>query len=261
MPEIRDLLDGEVRGLRTSDDALARSLRKAHRHAARQRLLASVLALAISAAGISLAARTFLGDRTTTPSSQAPNYEMEATLVGPDDERPNAAVIRVQASWDPSRFPGVRYCSFEALDSEGVTVGEVRDLYAPHVATSRGQERFGRLVFPVSGEAASTDASCEPERLDAPGITELTKPPKTNSWKETLRQLERRTDAWAEDFQIRQMSVDELAGNMWALWLAIVTLPDSEDDWVRTRELGDRLGRLCVLLPPGHEFRGGEFCD
>lgn len=207
-------------------------------------------------ARLELLQRLLRADRETTEPPEA-NYEMEATLVGRDDERPRAVWVRVDVSWDEARFPGVHYCSFRAFDEKGNVIGEVRELYRPRVDASKGHEVYHRLVSLIQSDVASADADCEPLRLDTPGIAIFAPPPETNDWEAALGELEQRVDAWAEEFRIEQMSADQLAGNMWALW----GRPVSEEDSLLIRERMARIHRLCVLLPPGHEFRGGEFCD
>jgi hypothetical protein len=267
MAEIRDLLEREAASVVETDAWLEETLLKVERRRRRRRAVSTVFALLIAAGGLAIAVRAFTPQE-VRPATEAPNYEMEARVTDPDEQVPDAAGARgedfvwieVEVRWDPAKWPGVHRCTWEVVDEAGNVVSTRTMFFLPHVPPGEGHESLYMKMLDLAGEPATARAACEAQRLDTPGISDLQAPPETPSWEETLAALDARLEAWAERFHIGQMSPDQLAGNMWALRSA--TLPgQGNEHHLEIRELMMRLHALCVLLPPDHEFRGGEFCD
>jgi len=273
MSEIRDLLEREAVSVAEDDSWLQGTLRKVERRRHRRRVLTSALALLMAASGLAVAVRAFTPQRVRPASDGPPNYEMEARVSLPDEQSSDAAGpggrdsvwIEVEVRWDPARWPGVHRCTWEVLDEAGNVVSTRTGLFVAH-RPERGHQSSRTKMLDLKGKPASARAGCEPPRLDTPGIADLGpmptgegSPPEAE-WRAILAELEARVEAWAERFHIKQMSPDQLAGNMWALKSALLPGHGSEHH-LEIRELGMRLGTLCRLLPQNHEFRGGEFCD
>jgi hypothetical protein len=164
--------------------------------------------------------------------------------------------VRFEVAWSTETFPGLHRCRFQALDLEGDVVSELgRDI------------AFGRTdnvwidVPPPSDDVGSARVVCDPERLDTPGIADVTPldPAVVGRDPDRLFQaLDTRVDDWAAQFRIGSMSVEQLAWNIEALGSSVVTghLAFSGDAQVWAwHEWQMRIARLCVLLPEGHELR------
>jgi hypothetical protein len=269
MPEISDLLEHEARSVDPSDLWVNGTLEKVRRRRRVRQVVTTVLALTLATAGFLVAVRTFTGTTPSQPASNgAPNYQMSARMLQPGEPVPDAAGVQgenfiwisVDVTWDPENPPGVHRCTWKMLDANGTTVSRRTQYYLPRLL-ARGRESYYLKMLDLTGEPAGVSAECEPERLDRPGITDLQPPPETSEWDATLAEFDARVEAWADGFGIQEMSTDQLAGNLWAVRNAIILAPEGNGDWLQVRELSMRLHALCVLLPPEHEFRGGEFCD
>lgn len=69
-----------------------------------------------------------------------------------------------------------------------------------------------------------------------------------------------RLEDWSARFAVRDMSVEELVASMDTLTRALASLEETDDEWLRQRELMMRRLELCELLPTDHSYRGGEYC-
>ena len=73
-------------------------------------------------------------------------------------------------------------------------------------------------------------------------------------------ELQRRTRAWSDSFDIDDMGVERLAANIDSVRFTLSREFEALSMW-ELRELTTRMGMLCDLLPEEHPNRGGEFCD
>jgi hypothetical protein len=162
--------------------------------------------------------------------------------------------VRFEVTWSTETFPGLHRCRFQALDLEGNVVSELgRDI------------AFGRTddvwmdVPPPSGDVGSARVVCAPERLDTPGIADVTPLDPADVGRDPDRfveALDTRVDDWAARFRIDSMSAEQLAWNMEALSSSVVTghfIGDAQA-WA-WQEWQMRIARLCMLLPEGHDLR------
>jgi hypothetical protein len=269
MRDIHELLVAEVDDVDPPTfPGLQQTFVKVRQRARLRRALTSTIALLVATAGILLAVRAF-GGRPTDPAAEGqPNYEISARLVAPGEPIEGGQIrgedfvwIRSEVHWDPTHEPGVHRCTWQVLDAQGNLVAERTKLYLPYDTSTPGYEASTMKMFPLTGEPADARGHCEPQRLDTPGIADLEPPPDMDDWDATVQELQRRVDEWAQRFQIHDMSADQLAGNMWAIHGAAREVALGNQEPSRLVELIMRRGTLCVLLPPEHEFRGGEFCD
>jgi hypothetical protein len=194
-------------------------------------------------------------DAPAAPADAASTYVFSDIVAGPSSAEPEDLSVTFEVSWSGEDYPGVHLCTFRALAADGSIAGEVAHLAA---------WQPGRWYRDVPGDpdaAVRGDISCAPERLDAPGIAEVTPIPRSEgtTLDEVMAERAARLDAWAARWSVDSMSTSQLAANMWAVW-EVMTEGEDEDLTV-TWQLTDRRHYLCVRLPPEHEFRGGEFCD
>jgi hypothetical protein len=268
MTEIHDLLDRETHRVEPSSDWMKRTLAKVTRRRRRRAVATAGVALALAAGGLLVAVRAFSAPQRPADTPPA-NYEMIARLATEDDPIEGTSIrgsdfvwIHVDVRWQPERYPGVHRCTWQVLDEDGIVLSERKMLYAPYTPdTSSGAESFHLKMLDLTGEPVAATASCAGERLDVPGVADLDPFPETKNYEATIEELARRLEAWAERFGIREMAPEHLAGNMWAIRKALRETAIGSQEWVAIRELMMRSHALCVLLPPEHEFRGGEFCD
>jgi hypothetical protein len=199
-----------------------------------------------------------------THGSDGPStYAFSDIEAGPSKAEPQDLAITFTVAWSSDEYPGVHRCGYRALAADGSVVGEQVRLEA---------WQPGRWYHDVPGDpevTVSGEVWCEPERLDTPGVADGITPvlpgdvdPETveGTWEEVLQEMKGRLHEWASAYSVDSMSEDELAANMVALTLAI-NFRDGQQHFTVTRQLTDRRDYLCVLLPDGHEFRGGEYCD
>ena len=269
MREFHELLLAEVDDVDPPTyPGLQQTLVKVTRRARFRRTLTSTIALLVASAGVLLAVRAFFGHSADPAAEGQPNYEISARLVAPGEPIEGGQIrgedfvwIRSEARWDPAHEPGVHRCTWQVLDAEGDVAADRTMLYLPYDMTTPGYDAFTMKMFPLTGEPVDARGHCEPQRLDSPGIADLEPPPDIDDWEATVQELKRRVDEWARRFQIHDMTTDQLAGNMWAIHSAASKASLGNQEPSRLVELIMRRGTLCVLLPPEHEFRGGEFCD
>ena len=165
-----------------------------------------------------------------------------------------------RVSWSDGTYPGIHRCVFRVLDEDGNTVAErvePRSTWAE--TTGENEVGMGLPVDETSGVPVRGEAVCAPERLDTPGIADL-EPLDPELAEGVQRQeigldvffraIDRRTDIWAERFEIGSMTIEQLAANVAALRLGRGRLPGStEDQALASWELDIRSIRLCELIP------------
>jgi hypothetical protein len=78
---------------------------------------------------------------------------------------------------------------------------------------------------------------------------------------ELWAELEARLRDWADRVDVSTMSQLDIEFNIDVLSSAIADGEETEDEWLRVRELMIRLTFLCEQLPAAHPFRQGEYCD
>lgn len=201
---------------------------------------------------------------TDAVQSEPPSmYVFTDIQVGPSAAEPQDLAVTFTVAWTGDVYPGVHRCGYRALAADESVVGEQVRLEA---------WQPGRWDHEVPGDpeaAVSGEVWCEPERLDTPGVADGITPvlpgdvdleTVEGTWEEVLQEMKGRLHEWASAYSVDSMSEDELAANMVALTLAI-NFRDGQQHFTVTRQLTDRRDYLCVLLPDGHEFRGGEYCD
>ena len=72
-------------------------------------------------------------------------------------------------------------------------------------------------------------------------------------------ELDRRLFEWAAKVNVAQMTPDELASGIQAIWAEVGSLRETEDWWLDFKQLGARISLLCVNLPSDHALRA-DFC-
>jgi hypothetical protein len=229
----------------------------------RRRLGVIVFSAAIALAAFAIVVVAFRETGPSPGSDRRPTYVFSDIEAGPSTAEPQDLAVTFTVAWSGDVYPGVHRCGYRALAADGSVVGEQVGLEA---------WQPGRWYHDVPGDpevAVSGEVWCEPERLDAPGVADGITPvlpgdvdPETveGTWEEVLQEMKVRLHEWASAYSVNSMSEDELAANMVALTRAI-NFRDDQQHFTVTRQLMDRLHYLCLLLPDGHEFRGGEYCD
>lgn len=192
------------------------------------------------------------------PSTSAAYVISNAVVVG--TARDPRLVFDV--SWATDEPPLYQACEAELQLSDG-TIGSYP--FGLSVPPGRGEV----LLTPEFAGARVLDASCHPRRgqadeapmaSDVASVDPMPAVVVLNASTDLMPELERRVRDWATNVDAAGMSDQEIADTMDALTLAIANLDETEDEWLRTRELMMRLRYLCELLPTGHPYRGGEYC-
>jgi hypothetical protein len=188
-------------------------------------------------------------------SEDSATYVFSDVVAGPTTAEPVDLAVSFTVSWSGQEYPGVHLCTYRAMAADGTLVGEFVHLAAWQPG------RWHREIPGDPGAAARGEVSCEPERLDDPGIADVRSIPRSDgtSLDEITAAREDRLEDWAARWAVDSMTESQLAGNLWAIWTAMTQSHDS--DLTISWQLEDRRHYLCVRLPPEHEFRGGEFCD
>jgi hypothetical protein len=271
MSDLKELLGRQADLLQPSSGGLARTIERVRRRERRRRTVTGGVALGVGVLGTLVAFLAFSGSGNDRGRPAGANYEIDARLATPNDISGQPARgadfqwIHAEIRWSPDRYPGVRRCTWQVVDETGTVIGDRTGVYAPSPADSEGQTVHNEKVFPIDGEPAAAKGVCGDDRLDVPGIAEVDPIPRSVGWDELDRTLNDRVDAWARRYEIDEMSTNELAANLWALWLEFVRMEtEIEGDPLGlrgSRELVARRGTICGLLPLGHEFRNDEFCD
>jgi len=248
---VPDLLeDAERRAFGPIRDAL-------RPHPSRRRMVTASLTVAV--VGLAIAGFVWLNDAfRSSPEPAEPlgsNYVFSNVRAGgssPGD--PDHDWIRFEVSWSDETSPGVHRCVFRFIDEEGDVVSERVDwvLWKPadNVAVDVPVVSDDRPVF--------ADASCDPERLDTPGIANIEEslvPRQGDDGRieDFSEELNRRIDDWSQRFSIGSMSQDELAANVAALRDAFPgsrNYPNAD-----FQELLGRITRLCSLVEPTFDVR------
>jgi hypothetical protein len=190
------------------------------------------------------------------PQKEDPaTYIFSDVVAGPSTAEPDELAVSFTVSWSGQEYPGVHLCTYRAMATDGTVIGEFVHLAAWQPG------RWHREIPGDPGAAARGEVSCEPERLDDPGIADVRSIPRSDgtSLDEITAKREDRLEDWAARWAVDSMTESQLAGNLWAIWTAMTQSHDS--DLTISWQLEDRRHYLCVRLPPEHEFRGGEFCD
>jgi hypothetical protein len=272
MSDLRELIVREASRIEPSTEGLEGTLRKVRRRERARRRITAGIALAVAVTGTLVAVRAFSRAPLEPGTAAGSNYEIEARLATPDDvsgqpaRGPDFQWVHGEVRWDPDRYPGVRRCTWQVLDEANAVIGERVEVYAPLHGDETGRAETNAKVHPIDGEPKSARGFCDQERLDVPGITGVDPiPTSVRGWGRILDLLDDRLARWSETYAIDRMTVDELAGNLWALWRDLRDpprgVPTGERDFLVLRERGQRMGALCTRLPLGHEYRNEEFCD
>lgn len=193
------------------------------------------------------------------PSYVFSNVRLDST--GPDGE--GNILVRFEVAWSEETYPGIHHCVASAFGAGGQVVSQRVERWIAFEPS----DNVAFDVPPPSASATSAEVTCDPERLDTPGIADVVPldPAMVGRELEAWNaELERRTDTWAQRFSINTMSDEELAANIVALGYASVNRTDASfpgpgsDEWLWARdELLMRAARLCHLLPVGHELQPG----
>jgi hypothetical protein len=229
------------------------------------RRLVAVVTLAVVSLGLAIGGFVWLTagfrSRPAPPATATTGYVFTDVrpYTGHPDEDGNIQ-IGFDVAWSTEAFPGLRRCRYQALGLEGDVVSERASVIA-----FRPVEGVRVDVPPPSAEVGSGRVVCDPDRLDTPGIAEITPLDPADVGRDLdrwLDALESRVDEWAARFRIESMSAEELAWNIEALSSSVVTGHFSGDAqaWAWT-EWQMRAERLCVLLPEGHELRNTGYCE
>jgi hypothetical protein len=250
-----DLFEEAQRRARVSGRDLELASSSAHRGL-------TSLALVVVALGIAIGGFVWLNDAFRSspapPADATPGYVF--TNVRPYTGQPDEdgyIQIGFDVAWSTEVFPGLHRCRYQALGLEGHVVSERTSVIA-----FRPGEGVRVDVPSPSDEVGSGRVVCDPERLDTPGIAEVTPLDPADVGRDLdrwLDALETRVDEWAARFRIDSMSAEELAWNIEALSSSVVTGVTGRFDgdaqaWA-WEEWRMRIARLCVLLPEGHELR------
>ena len=207
----------------------------------------------ISPEEVTVLARDAGSDDDSASNDLRSTYVFSDIEAGPSTAEPQDLAVSFTVAWSGGAYPGVHRCGYRALATDGSVVGELVHLAA---------WRPGRWYHDVPGDpdaAVRGEVWCEPDRLDDPGIADV-EPISIDgdlAVEDLEREYDERLESWAAQFSVRSMSEVRLAGNMWAVDLAW----GEAEDFTVSRQLADRRHYLCVRLPPGHAYRGGEFCE
>ena len=192
-------------------------------------------------------------DLTDTDESVAAGaYVFSDVIAGPSKAEPEDLAVTFTVDWSTDEYPGVHMCRFLAYAEDGSIVGE----FAQYSEWNPG--RWYRDLPGDPRDAATGEVRCEAERLDDPGIADVDPISQAGdvSLDEVMKERRQRLADWAAMFDVEGMSEQTLAANLWAVWRAVPEAEGPGETW----QLTDRMHYLCVRLPEGHEFRGGEFC-
>jgi hypothetical protein len=227
------------------------------------RVAAIILATVVAVAGIGFAIaglQPIRGAVVRSPADQGlerpSTYVFSDIVAGPSRAEPDDLAVTFTVSWSTDAYPGVHICRFVVYRADGSILGEV---------VRYSDWRPGRWYHDVPGDprdAASGEVTCDAERLDVPGIGDVEPIPLGDGTTsaDLSKERERRLSEWAEAFDVDEMPVQSLAGNLWAV-RSVMSQKAIVFDFTEMSQLSDRMRYLCVRLPEGHQFRGGEFCD
>jgi hypothetical protein len=225
-------------------------------------ILLGLIAIGLSVGGFVWLRSAFRAVEPPPPAQPRPaeaNYVFSEVRVETMQGQAGVA-LWFRVSWSDGTYPGIHRCVFRVLDEDGKTVAERVEPLSTWTETIEENETGVGLPldepsrFPARGEAV-----CAPERLDTPGIADLE--PLDPELAEGVqhqeigldvffRAIDRRTDIWAERFEIGSMTIEQLAANVAALRLGRGRLPGStEDQGLASWELDIRSIRLCELIP------------
>ena len=244
-------LHGDIR-TRAAEPAPARGEAPETSRALHGALVPIVLLATIVAAF--LLVRAFDGAGRTPAGSVDPNYRFDNVTVRQGDQHENSAIVAFDVEWE-NGFPGVHHCTWLVYGSGEQLLGKKVDRFV--ASPTQG---YGTTVFDIRGAPTMAQASCDPRRLDDAAIAD------TQPWLSGLtasemdEELQRRTRAWSDSFDISEMDAERLAANMDSVRFTLSREFEALSVW-QVRELMTRMGTLCHLLPEGHPYRGGEFCD
>lgn len=116
-------------------------------------------------------------------------------------------------------------------------------------------------VLLTVGLAAGLATSAPNTQPDPQELTAVEPFPESARHEGTLLQaeLDRRLADWAARVLPAELTRDEIVKAMMTIWRAMGELPESEDWWLVTKQLGARLNLLCQRLPSDDVLRS-DFC-
>lgn len=229
---------------------------RARRHRSRQ-VATIALAIVVALGGTSLLVGSFDqgNDGAITATEPAAGaYVFSDVTAGPSKAEPRDLAVSFTVDWSNDLYPGIHICRFIALAEDGSIVGEFTEYY---------EWEPGRYYRDVPGDpnaAVTGEIHCQTERLDTPGITDVTPIPHDADTPIDEIEMERqeRLSAWALQFDVDGMSDTALAANVRAVWSAIGD-EHGEDDTTRVMQLTDRFTYLCGRVPSDREMLR-DFC-
>jgi hypothetical protein len=116
----------------------------------------------------------------------------------------------------------------------------------------------------VSSLASGTGVARQRSVLHAEEVTAV-EPMPSSILSDGVRALtsewDRRLNAWVARVDPTGLSNEELVATMDMITGSLTSTTRGDDWWLATHELMVRRGFLCSLLPEGHPYRGGEYCD
>jgi hypothetical protein len=179
-------------------------------------------------------------------------YVFSDVVAGPSKAEPEDLALTFTVGWTSDEYPGVHVCRFIALAEDGSIVGEF---------TEYSDWEPGRYYRDVPGDpedAATGEVRCKTERLDSPGITDVTPIPHDADTPIDKIEVERRErlSAWALQFDVDGMTEAALGANVLAVWGAVGDAEETTEVW----QLTDRIDYLCGRVPSDRELLRG-FCD
>jgi hypothetical protein len=121
-----------------------------------------------------------------------------------------------------------------------------------------GQDEVGNGREPV---AAQPDQTAVDQMLTSVDVAALRGQLDAVGWDAYVSAESERVEDWANAVGAYAMSPPQLADAMDALTRSFDDGPGGEDEFLYMRELSSRRWFLCGLLPAGHRYRGGEYCD
>ena len=178
-------------------------------------------------------------------------YVFSDVVAGPSKAEPEDLALTFTVGWTTDQYPGVHVCRFIALAEDGSIVGEF---------TEYSDWEPGRYYRDVPGDpnaAATGEVHCQADRLDTPGITDVTPIPHDarTPIEEIGVERRERLSAWALRFDVDEMSDSTLAANVRAVWAVVGDAEETTEVW----QLTDRMGYLCRHVSSDQEMLR-DFC-